>query len=78
MATHSLDLTGLLCPLPVIKVQNHVAGLIEKDVVIAICSDRGAAEDIPTWCRLYGHQVLSIEKSDDGVTITLQVGSTNP
>lgn len=57
-----LDVRRLLCPMPVIRLQNKVKLLAKNSQVRVLCTDPGTRHDIPTWCRLYGHQVLAIEQ----------------
>lgn len=71
---HTLDARRLLCPMPVIRVQEKVAGLAPGDVLEVWCTDPGTRSDIPAWCRINGHQVLDISTRDDELILTLQVG----
>jgi tRNA 2-thiouridine synthesizing protein A len=64
----------MLCPLPVIKTQDKVAELQSGDILEVICTDPGALNDIPAWCRINGHEVLDSREADDEVSITLKVG----
>ena len=64
MSRHVLDAQRLLCPLPVIKVQDRVGTLESGDVLEVLCSDPGAVNDIPAWCRVNGHRVLNIDQAD--------------
>ena len=76
---HTLDARRLLCPLPVIRVQEKVSGLSSGDVLEVWCSDPGARSDIPAWCRINGHRLLDISESDGELTLILEVGeSTAP
>jgi tRNA 2-thiouridine synthesizing protein A len=70
-----LDCQRLLCPLPVIRVQDAVAGLQPGDLLTAICTDPGALVDIPAWCRINGHEVLHAEQHDETYNVTLRVGA---
>lgn len=70
----NLDARRMLCPMPVIKVQDKVAELEPGDVVEAVCTDPGAMHDIPAWCRINGHQVLETKMEDDEYIIVVQVG----
>ena len=69
--TIDIDARRLFCPLPVIKLQNRIAGLEPGDRVRIVSTDPGSLNDIPTWCRISGHQVLEIE--DDEVEFTFLV-----
>ena len=74
MTRHQLDARHLLCPMPVIRTQSTVARLAPGDVLEVRATDPGAAHDIPAWCRVHGHRVLSTEETDGEVRITLTVG----
>ena len=74
---HDLDVRRQLCPIPVIKTQNKVNQLAPGEVLRVICTDPGALNDIPAWCRINGHQVLTTEQRDHEVVITLQVGESS-
>ena len=73
MSTHQLDVTGLLCPLPVIRTQDRVATLKQGDVLSVHCTDPGALLDIPAWCRVHGHELLSTQESEEEVLICIRV-----
>jgi len=60
--------------MPVIRVQDAVVDLSAGDLLTALCTDPGAMQDIPAWCRINGHEVVSIERKDDEYVITLRVG----
>ncbi|HCV20816.1 MAG TPA: SirA family protein [Gammaproteobacteria bacterium] len=73
MSAHQLDATGLLCPLPVIRTQDRVATLRQGDVLSVHCTDPGALLDIPAWCRIHGHELLSTQESEEEVLICIRV-----
>lgn len=72
-----LNARGLLCPLPVIRVQDEVKKLTEGDVLEVVCTDPGVLSDIPAWCRINGHQVLDTQANNSEYIITLQVGPSS-
>jgi tRNA 2-thiouridine synthesizing protein A len=74
MSHHELDARRLLCPMPVIKTQNLVETLAPGDTVAVICTDPGALNDIPAWCRINGHRVVDTQEQGDELIITVQVG----
>lgn len=74
MSRHCLDARRLLCPLPVIRVQDRIASLRAGDVLEAICTDPGAVNDVPAWCRVHGHRVLEIQTQGEEIVITIEVG----
>ena len=68
-----LDCRRLLCPLPVIRVQDQVASMARGDIVEALCTDPGVLNDIPAWCRINGHKVLETRVADDEYTVVVEV-----
>ncbi len=70
----TLKLHRMLCPMPVIKVQNCVKKLAPGSQVEAVCTDPGVLNDIPAWCRINGHQVLESRRNGDEYIVLLQVG----
>ncbi len=70
---HQLDARRLLCPLPVIRTQDAVAKLQTGEQITVISTDPGAKMDIPSWCRINGHEVKSIQESDNEIIITIEI-----
>ena len=68
-----LDVRRLLCPMPVIKTQNAIKDLAHGDLLTVISTDPGVKQDIPTWCRINGHVVLSISEVNREVIIEIEV-----
>jgi tRNA 2-thiouridine synthesizing protein A len=71
---HTLNAKNLLCPMPVIRTQDKVNTLAPGDVLQVICTDPGALNDIPAWCRINGHKVIESRREDGEVRITIEVG----
>lgn len=74
MSRHALDARNLLCPLPVIRVQEKVKTLASGDVVEVLCTDPGTMNDIPAWCRINGHKVIDTRTAEHDIVITIEVG----
>jgi len=72
---HELDARRLLCPLPVIRTQDAVERLQAGDTLTVFATDPGALHDIPTWCRINGHQVLDSASEAGEVRIRIRVGT---
>lgn len=75
---HTLDARRLLCPMPVIRVQDFVSRLSCGDVVEVRCTDPGTRSDIPAWCRINGHEIVGIDDDGGEIVITVRVGETAP
>ena len=69
----TLDTSRLLCPMPVIRTQDKIKTLQSGDILEVTCTDPGALNDIPAWCRINGHEVLSTVEQDDEIFITIKV-----
>ena len=74
MSQYTLDARNSLCPMPVIKTQNKIAELQAGDILEVTCTDPGALNDIPAWCRINGHLVQQSHESNDELVIVIQVG----
>ncbi len=72
-----VDARRLLCPMPVIRLQDCINRQPAGASVRITCTDPGTMNDIPTWCRINGHSVISsdqrqeefiflVRKNDDG------------
>lgn len=73
MTEVELNARNLLCPLPVIRTQDRVKTLQAGDVLTVYCTDPGALEDIPAWCRINGHELIEAGEVDNDVVIKLKV-----
>jgi tRNA 2-thiouridine synthesizing protein A len=73
MSLHKLDARNSLCPMPVIKTQNKIAELQAGDTLEVTCTDPGALNDIPAWCRINGHTIVETQEKNDEVIIIIQV-----
>ena len=59
MTKKILDATGLLCPLPVLKLRKHLKSMKIGDVVIVLADDPAAKIDIPHFCNETGQTLIS-------------------
>jgi tRNA 2-thiouridine synthesizing protein A len=69
-----LDARRLLCPMPVIKTQDAIKEMLPNEELQVTCTDPGALNDIPAWCRINGHEVLSTKEVNDEVILVIKVG----
>ena len=64
MSRERIDCLRLLCPMPVIRVQDRIAAMRPGDELEAVCTDPGALNDIPAWCRINGHEVIGTRSEE--------------
>ena len=67
-----LDATGLLCPLPVLKIRKRLKSLATNQIVKVIADDPAAIVDVPHFCREQGHILLKNQKDDKILTFFVQ------
>jgi len=74
----TLDARNLLCPLPVIRLQNRARDLAPGTEVEVVATDPGVLQDIPAWCRVHGHHVLATSEAGREIRIRVRVGVDTP
>lgn len=67
-----IDATRLLCPMPVIRLQDCISELPVGSQVEITCTDPGVKNDIPAWCRINGHRVVSAHEHEYEIIITVE------
>jgi tRNA 2-thiouridine synthesizing protein A len=67
-ADQNLNLEGLLCPIPIVKVSQAIKSLPVGGVLKATASDPGVLADIPAWAKSTGNEVLSMERQGKVIT----------
>lgn len=73
---NKLDASNLLCPMPVIRTQDKVATMKPGEKLEITCTDPGALNDIPAWCRINGHQLVTSREENGLILITIEVGQS--
>jgi len=60
----TLDCTGLLCPMPIVKTSKTIKGMQVGEILQMTSTDAGSMPDIKAWARQTGHELLSAEQED--------------
>ena len=60
-----MDLKGLPCPMPVVKVSKGIKEVEVGQVIEAHSSDPGSLTDFPAWARTSGNEILKTEEDGD-------------
>jgi len=60
----TMDLKGVKCPMPVIKVSQQIKKMDIGQVLVAETTDPGAHADFPAWAKTSGNEIVKIEKGD--------------
>jgi tRNA 2-thiouridine synthesizing protein A len=56
--THTVDVRGLPCPLPLVRLAEAVRGLPPGARVRLLGTDMALQTDLPQWCTATGHRLL--------------------
>jgi len=62
----TLDLSGLNCPLPILRAKKALATMESGQSLLVLATDPGAPADFAAFCRQTGNQLLVSETTDDG------------
>lgn len=57
-----LDLSGTLCPVPVIETAKAIRDLPPGATLLVIGTDPGIATDMPAWCRATRNELLLLRR----------------
>ena len=60
----NLDLTGLKCPLPVLKARRQIGQMACGSVLVILADDPAAPLDFEHFCHTGGHQMLESTEND--------------
>jgi tRNA 2-thiouridine synthesizing protein A len=72
MAVTRLDLSGLKCPLPALKVRKALTSLAPGDRLEARCTDPLAEIDIPHLVGTTGDRLEAIERSERDIVFRIE------
>lgn len=67
-----LNLEGLLCPIPIVKVSQAIKSMEVGGVLQATATDPGVLADIPAWAKSTGNELVSITKAGKIITFLLK------
>jgi tRNA 2-thiouridine synthesizing protein A len=72
---YKLNARRLLCPMPVIRVQQEIETLKAGDQIKAICTDPGVLHDIPAWAKVHGHKTVNCYEQNGEYIVIVEVGT---
>ncbi len=61
-----IDLSGLNCPLPILRTKKILTDLESGKVLEVIATDPAAPKDFEAFCRQTGHRLLNSSIGQDG------------
>jgi tRNA 2-thiouridine synthesizing protein A len=63
----SIDLKGLPCPMPIVKVSKGIKEIAVGQILKAVASDPGALADFPSWAKTSGNEILKTDQEGDDI-----------
>ncbi|MDD5558516.1 sulfurtransferase TusA family protein [Candidatus Methylomirabilis sp.] len=62
MMKHALDVTGEICPYPLMLTKQKMGEITAGEQLVVIVDYAKSVEDIPRWAKEEGHAVLAISE----------------
>ena len=60
-----MDLKGMPCPMPIVKMSKGIKDVEIGQVVEALTTDPGALADFPAWARTSGNEIVKTDQEGD-------------
>jgi len=67
----TMDLTGLKCPLPVLKARRQISQMPAGGILVVIADDPAAPLDFDHFCQTGGHDLLESVAKDGVFTMRI-------
>ena len=77
-ADAKVDARGVLCPVPIIRLARTANSLPSGSLIELLTDDPAAEHDVPAWCRLRGHELVTTEMLEEEVVLESWVEPDGP
>ena len=67
-----MDLKGLACPMPVVKVSKGIKEVEVGEAIEAVTTDPGSLTDFPAWARTSGNEIVDTQQNGDEIKFTIR------
>ena len=67
-----LDLSGLNCPLPVLKTKKKLFSMATGEKLLVVCTDQDSFDDFKYFCDHSGHKLVSRERTEDKIFFLIE------
>jgi tRNA 2-thiouridine synthesizing protein A len=71
--THTVDVRGLPCPLPLVRLAEAVRRLPAGARILLLGTDAALKTDLPAWCAATGHRLVSLVPVGDVLEAWVEV-----
>ena len=65
LADEFLDCIGLYCPVPIFETRKKIDSINKGQILELTADDPASEEDIKSWAKTTGNELLKIEKDKD-------------
>jgi len=73
-ASRTIDATGLLCPMPVLRAQKALRDMAPGEVLELHTTDPASWNDVPAFCQEAGYSLLSRDRQEDEMIFLIERG----
>jgi tRNA 2-thiouridine synthesizing protein A len=70
-----VDARGLLCPLPVLRLARALRRAPPGTVAVLLATDPAAVEDVHSFCREGGHELVATEREGSALRFRVRKAS---
>jgi tRNA 2-thiouridine synthesizing protein A len=77
-ADATVEARGVLCPVPIIRLARTASSLPSGSLIELLTDDPAAEYDVPAWCRLRGHELVTTELLEAAVAFESPVEPAGP
>jgi len=74
----TLDVTGLLCPMPVLRTRRMLDELNTGERLLVVASDPATVQDMPAFCRMSGHKLHMAHVENGKFLFEIEKGNGRP
>lgn len=71
---HFLDVSGLVCPLPILRARKVLQVMPEGAMLCVTVTDERSPQDFEAFCQEAGHRLESVTPMMDGIEIVILRG----
>ena len=68
----TIDVRGLYCPEPVFRTKIEIERMTKGDLLKVVSDDPDSEEDISRWVNRNGHELLSLNKSNNDLEFMIK------
>ncbi len=72
LADEFLDCTGLYCPAPIFETRKKIDSIKKGQILKLAADDPASEEDIKSWAKTTGNELLKIEKDGEKFTFFIR------